>query len=592
MTNQQVQTQRDSRPLTISRLANLAANTLFTAFNEYQNQFKTITRRAKIRFEQQDWQGMQADAAERLDLYTKIVDATVATIRDLLADRVGQKLVWASLKAVYSGLIADRDDWELAETFYNSLTRRIFATVGVDPDIEFVDTDFDTPPTEVQPVCVRYEQSSNIFILTTAILEDYAFDVPYANLDRDAALVAKAIAQHLSSTGAMRIVARVEMVQPIFFRGKAAYLVGRIYSGIHVIPLVLALLNTPDGIVVDAVLLEENDVSILFSFARSYFHVDVKRPYDLILFLRSIMPRKRIAELYISIGYNKHGKTALYRDMLQHLAFSRDRFEIAQGEKGMVMTVFTMPDYDLVFKLIKDRFAYPKRTTHQEVRAKYKLVFRHDRAGRLVDAQEFEHLKFRRERFAPELLEELQEVASRTITVSEEHVIIKHAYVERRVTPLNIYIHEAGEESAKSAVIEYGNAIKDMAATNIFPGDLWLKNFGVTRHGRVVFYDYDELTWLTDCRFRRMPPARNYDEELSAAPWFNVEENDVFPEEFEHFLGLNESLRDEFMAHHADLLGIEFWRRYQERHIAGEVIHFFPYPPEKRLVQNNASKQV
>lgn len=571
------------RPLTISRLANLAAHQLYSAFVNYQDQFREITRRAKVRFEQQDWHGMQGDATERLDLYTKVIDATVAEVRRLLTDRGEHKLVWASLKAVYSGLIAERDDWEIAETFYNSLTRRIFATVGVDPDIEFVDTDFNTPPTQVQPVCVRYDQAANIPTLVTAILQEYAFAVPYADLTGDAGLAAEAIEQQLRRLGALRVVNRVEMVQSVFYRGKAAYLVGRLYSGIHVVPLVLALVNTPEGVKVDAMLLEENDVSILFSFARSYFHVDVKRPYDLVLFLRSIMPRKRIAELYISIGYNKHGKTALYRDMLQHMALSQDRFEIAQGEKGMVMTVFTMPDYDLVFKLIKDRFAYPKRTTNQEVRNKYKLVFRHDRAGRLVDAQEFEHLKFQRERFAPDLLDELQAVASRAISVIGEYVIIKHAYVERRVTPLNIYIHEADEEAAITAVIEYGNAIKDMAATNIFPGDLWLKNFGVTRHGRVVFYDYDELTWLTDCRFRKMPPARHYDDELSAAPWFNVDDNDVFPEEFESFLGLQSPLREAFMAHHADLLGIEFWRSYQERHQAGEIIHFYPYPQEKRL---------
>lgn len=571
------------RPMSISRLANLVANAIYDAYDAYCRQFTAITRRAKTRFEERDWPGMQADAAERLDLYTKIVNATVAEIRHLLADRVEQKLVWASLKAVYSGLIADRGDWELAETFYNSLTRRIFATVGVDPDIEFVDTDFDTPPTQVEPVCTQYDQAESIAAQLTRILQDYSFAVPYADLSRDTALAAAVIEQHLREAGALRVVHRVEMVQPVFYRGKAAYLVGRLFSGIYITPLVLALLNTPEGVVVDAVLLTENDASILFSFAHSYFHVDAKRPYDLVLFLRSIMPRKRIAELYISIGYNKHGKTTLYRDMLQHMAYSRDRFEIAQGEKGMVMTVFTMPDYDLVFKLIKDRFAYPKRTTHQQVRDKYKLVFRLDRAGRLIDAQEFEHLKFRRDRFSAELLGELQSVASQAITVTEEDVIIKHAYVERRVTPLNIYIHEAGEEAAKTAVIEYGNAIKDMAATNIFPGDLWLKNFGVTRHGRVVFYDYDELIWLTDCRFRKLPTARHDDDELAAAPWFNVEENDVFPEEFERFLGFQGVLREVFMAYHADLLDVTFWRNYQERHRNGEVIHFYPYQQAQRL---------
>lgn len=577
------QVKTESRTFTISRLANLTANAVYQAFNAYQQQFSTITHRAKTRFEQQDWHGMQGDVAERLDLYPHVVHEIVAEIREVLAERIEQKLMWASMKAVYSGLIAERDDWELAETFFNSVTRRVFTTVGVDPDIEFVDTDFDTPPTQVQPVSVKYGRSESTTALIIQILTDYAFAIPYEDAQRDAILITAAIRARLKEAGALQVVNRIEMVRSVFYRGKAAYLVGRIFSSIHVTPLVITLLNTPDGIIVDAVLLDEDEVSILFSFARSYFHVDVKRPYDLVLFLRSIMPRKRIAELYISIGYNKHGKTTLYRDILYHLAYSSDKFEIAQGEKGMVMTVFTMSDYDLVFKIIKDQFAYPKRTTHEEVKSKYRLVFKHDRAGRLVDAQEFEYLQFSRDQFEDSLLQELQTAASRNVIIAADHVILKHCYVERRVTPLNIYIREADEEAAQNAVIEYGNAIKDMAATNIFAGDLWLKNFGVTRHGRVVFYDYDELLLLTECRFRKMPPARHDDDELSATPWFTVNENDVFPEEFGRFLGLQGKLRQAFMRCHADLLDVAFWHKYQERHRAGEVIHFFPYSQECRI---------
>lgn len=579
------QLKQDSRGLTISRLANLAASAILEAFALYQARFQAVTRRAQTRFEQRDWRGAQRDAAERLDLYAEIVNPLVAELRELLDDRVEHKLVWASMKAVYSGLISERTDRELAETFYNSITRRVFATVGVDPDIEFVDTDFDMPITSQQPIYRKYGRAESLASLVHEILADLEFAVPFENADRDASLVADAIARRLKEIGALRIINRTEIVQSIFYRGTAAYLVGRMFSGVQTIPLVLALLNTPDGIIVDAVLLRENEVSILFSFARSYFHVDAARPSDLVLFLRGIMPRKRIAELYISIGYNKHGKTVLYRDILQHLALSGEQFDIAQGERGMVMIVFTMLDYDLVFKIIKDQFAYPKRTTHQEVRDKYRLVFKHDRAGRLVDAQEFEHLKFDRARFSESLLQELQAVAGRSIHITADHVVVAHCYIERRVTPLNIYIQEAGPEAAQAAVIEYGNAIKDMAATNIFPGDLWLKNFGVTRHGRVVFYDYDELTLLTDCRFRRMPPARTYEDELSAGPWFTVEEHDVFPEEFGNFLGFQGALREAFMRLHADLLDVGFWRGCQERLRAGEAISFYPYGSQRRLRQ-------
>ena len=569
--------------LSDSRLANLGARAIFDAFETYQNQFKGITDRAKTRFENRNWRGMQTDAAERLDLYKKVVNQLEADIRDLLDERLEEKLVWASIKAVYSGLITPRDDWGLAETFFNSVTRRIFTTVGVDAQIEFVDTDFETPPTPARkPVYDVYGRFPSTTTLIHHILTDHQFAIPYAHSQADAAQAAQRIDEQLRQIGALRVVDRVEMVSSLFYRGKGAYLIGRLFSGAHVIPLALALLNQPEGVVVNAVLLDEDAMSILFSFAWSYFHVAVERPYDLAHFIKSIIPRKRLAEIYISLGYNKHGKTELYRDLLHHLAATTEQFQIARGEKGMVMTVFTMPAYDVVFKLIKDRFAYPKTSTRRDVLNKYKLVFRHDRAGRLVDAQEFEHLQFDRARFSDELLAELQKVAAQTVTVTDAQVIIKHAYVEREMTPLDIYLREAGDEAAKAAVIDYGNTIKDLAYSNIFPGDMLLKNFGVTRHGRVIFYDYDELTLLNECNFRTMPQSRYYDDDLSDTPWFNVGDDDYFPEEFASFFGLYGELRETFMAHHADLFDVAFWHETQARLAAGEVIDIFPYDPKNR----------
>jgi isocitrate dehydrogenase kinase/phosphatase len=343
------------------------------------------------------------------------------------------------------------------------------------------------------------------------------------------------------------------------------------------------LLNTPQGVVVDAVRLNKHEINILFSFTRSYFHVEVGRPYDLVRFLLSITYQKRIADLYISIGHNKHGKTTLYRDLLHHLASSGDQFEVARGERGMVMAVFTLPSFDVVFKVIKDHFAHPKTVTRQDVMQKYHLVFRHDRAGRLVDAQEFEHLQFERSRFSEELLAELQRVAARSVRIEGAYVIVKHAYVERRVTPLNLYVRDSSPAAARAAAIDFGNAIKDLAASGIFPGDMLLKNFGVTRQGRVVFYDYDELCLLTSCIFRALPQPTHEDDVFATEPWFSVGEHDIFPEEFRHFLGLQGWLRDIFIEQHADLFEAQFWQQLQERLLNGEVIDIFPYDQSRRL---------
>jgi len=413
-------------------------------------------------------------------------------------------------------------------------------------------------------------------------MADYQFRVPYQDLARDARLAAKAIDAHLRAHFGTERFDAAEIVRPVFYRNKGAFLVGRLRRGAHYTPLVLALLNPESGVVVDAVLMTEDEVSIVFSFTRSYFHVEVEQPDELIKFLKSLMPLKRVAELYISLSHHKHGKTELYRELMRHLDGFDGRFELARGDRGMVMVVFTLPSLDLVFKVIRDQFLFPKTTTRREVMDRYQLVFTHDRAGRLVDAQEFEHLQFDRAHFSDELLEELQQGAPGSVVVDGGSVVVKHLYVERRLTPLNLYLREVDPQAAREALLDYGQSLKDLAATNIFPGDLLLKNFGVTRHGRVVFYDYDELCPLTDCNFRELPPASD-DEAWDAEPRFYVGPNDIFPEEFLPFLGLQGELKEAFLHAHGDLLGAKFWRQMQARLRAGEVIDLFAYRQSRRL---------
>jgi isocitrate dehydrogenase kinase/phosphatase len=560
--------------LSASRLANLSVPAIVQAFDDHQAAFDEVGRRARGRFETRDWKGAVADAAERLDLYGNVLDTVVAEVRDTLSDRATDRVVWAGMKAIYSGQIAGRDDWELAETWFNSVTRRIFATLGVDGNIEFVDSDFEAPQTETRaPLCRSYE-AADATGLIAAILGDSWFGVPWEDAGRDARLVAERVAEPVD---------RAEIVAAPFFRRKGAYLVGRVFCGSRPIPFALALLNTARGIVVDAVLTDEDDISILFSFTRSHFHVDVGPAHRLVLYLKELMPRKPIAELYIALGYHKHGKTELYRDLLRHLRDSEQRFELAPGIPGMVMVVFTMTGYDVVFKVIRDRFPAIKPTTPAGVRQNYRLVFRHDRAGRLVEAQEFEHLKFDGARFRPDVLEEFRRDADRTVAVGSAEVVVHHAYVERRVTPLDLYLREAPADAARAAVVDFGQAIKDLAANGIFPGELLPKNFGVTRHGRVVCYDYDELSLLTDFCFRALPENTSDDDEYGDEAWFGVGPRDVFPAEFKRFLGLPQPLREVLDKAHGELYDVGFWQEMQERVKSGEIIDIFPYDPGRRL---------
>lgn len=567
-----------------SRLSNLSAVRVLEGFEEYVSRFRAFNTRAPSRFSNADWLGMQGDTVGRLGVYGHVTGRVVSDVTDILGDRVDDPMLWMAVKAVYSGLIADRQDWELAETFHNSVTRRVFDTVGVNDRVEFVDTDFDSPPSpSIEPVYRIFDRQTSTTDLVKRILATYPHAIAYKRLDSDAGSVAERIEARLVESGGLPVVARAEMVRSVFYRGQSAYVVGLLYAGSVRLPMVLALRHEVDGIVVDAVLLTEDEVSILFSFTRAYFSVDVARPYDLVRFLRRLMPRKRIAELYISIGQNKHGKTELYRDLLRHLNATDERFEKAPGTEGLVMIVFTMPGYDDVFKVIRDVFPPPKRTTRGRIMEKYRLVFRHDRAGRLIDAQDFQHLEFDSSRFDPRLLDELVGSAGRTVRMVGDSVVISQLYVERRVIPLDLYARDAVAPAATSAILDYGQAIKDLACSNIFPGDLLTKNFGVTRHGRVVFYDYDELSALTEVKFRVMPEPRDETEALATQPWFSVGPNDVFPEEHPRFLGLRPELSRAFHERHGDLFRVDSWQAIQQRIVSGELIEIFPYSDEARL---------
>jgi isocitrate dehydrogenase kinase/phosphatase len=565
-------------------LARWAAASVKESYYSFQAEFRHITRRAKLRFESRDWRGAHQDALERLDLHPRWIARAVDELRGVLGTAASNPLLREHLKANYARELTTLPDPELARTFFNSITRRIFGTVGVDPRAEFVASD---PVAPVEPGGSKnyetYPRREGTADIMRSLLTDYAFATPYRDQAGDAELVAATVDAFVSSTDDGRPLDAIEMLKPVFYRGKGAYLVGRLRRGESLSPFILALLHGDEGVFVDAALTLPLDASVVFSFTRSYFHVEAEGTLALIAFLKSILPQKPTSELYISIGHDKHGKTALYRELVDQLARTSDRFEPARGDRGMVMIVFTLPSLDVVFKVIRDRFAPPKSITRTEVMQKYALVFRHDRAGRLVDAQEFEHLVFDRDRFSEEVLAEMLREASETVSVDGDRVFIRHLYAERRVTPLNLFIRERDEGSAREALLDYGHALRDLAATNTFPGDLLLKNFGVTRTGRVIFYDYDELCLVTDCHFRDIPRARDDLDETLGEPWFYVGENDVFPEEFLTFLGLPEGLRDGFLAAHSEILTAEFWRRMQASHRAGEIVDIFPYREARRL---------
>ncbi|MCB9596340.1 MAG: bifunctional isocitrate dehydrogenase kinase/phosphatase [Sandaracinaceae bacterium] len=572
-----------TRPLTPSRLAAPVASAILEAFSQHREGFLATTRRAHESFAKKDWARLKSDQVARLRLYRSAVDTAEMRIRVLLGERCRDRLVWVSAKAVYSALIGMREDWDVAETFFNGVTRRIFDTVGVDPLIEFVASDFDGPPVEVAADSYKRFAGGSPRQLVLRCLEGFDLGVRWARPIEDTRLIAKRLKDRTAAM-ARGVLVALEVLEQPFYRGTGAYLVGRaVLPGGAVFPVIFAIRHCPGGIYVDALLDTEDDASMLFGFTRSYFQVETPCPYEVMRFLRSLIPKKRIAEIYIAIGEPKQGKTELYRAVMDHIGETADTFGYAPGVPGLVMVVFTMPGLDVVLKVIRDKFPPEKQTTPELVRDRYRWVYDHDRAGRLVDAQEFEHLAFPRDRFEPALLEELLGDCGETVRVDGDRVIVDLAYVTRQVTPLNIYVRTEPQPKAEAALAEWGEAIRDLARENIFPGDLLLKNFGVTRHGRVALYDYDELAPMTEVAFRDLPETDDDEDEMRAEPWYSVGPYDVFPQEFPRFLGLPGRLRPSVLESCADIFDAGWWREVQAGIVAGDIAEQPPYDAARKL---------
>jgi isocitrate dehydrogenase kinase/phosphatase len=590
-----------------SHLAYDIAKAMMDGFNRHYRLFRTESARAKHRFETRDWRGQQRAQRERIEFYDlRVMECVRRLVKEF--DAGDQPMdVWEQVKLHYIGLLVNHHQPELAETFFNSVTTKILQRAYFQNDFIFVRPAVSTEYIENEEPTARptyrcyYPTAETMEAEVLRMIQDFALTVPFDDMERDAALVLTAMKRHFDHVK-LRANFQFQVLSSLFFRNKGAYIVGKIINGFQEVPFALPVLhNREDKLVIDAALFGEDDLLILFSFARAYFMVDMEIPSAYVQFLRSMMPRKPRAEFYNALGLAKQGKTLFYRDFLFHMRHSTDKFRIAPGIKGMVMLVFDLPSFPFVFKVIKDFYPPQKDTTREQIRDKYLLVKQHDRVGRMADTLEFSEVGFPRDRFTDELIAEIQKFAPSQIEISDRdgdgttEVILKHVYIERRMIPLNIYLQEAfdalqvnpddvhARSQLERAVLEYGNAIKDLVAANIFPGDMLWKNFGITRHGKVVFYDYDEIEYITDCNFRRVPAPRNEDDEMSGEVWYSVAKNDVFPETFGPFLLGNPAVREVFMQHHGDLLDAAFWQSHKERIQAGHVHDVFPYERDRRL---------
>ncbi|GAA5316887.1 MAG: bifunctional isocitrate dehydrogenase kinase/phosphatase [Candidatus Pelagadaptatus aseana] len=560
------------------------AKTILNGFEAYFADFQNLTLGAKTRFEQGNWQAVQQSHFNRIELYKSKVNQVMDLVGSVTSKDVNNLELWKMARLAYSQLVCDHSNYEIAETFFNSVFCAQFSHQHIHDSHLFVkpSRSLDDKPLKRYSIYMSYDINHSLPEVLNVMLDDFEFSVPWEDKERDVANLCACMKPYCQSEKLKQV--HIDILESVFYRNKCAYLVGRIRHHNGLIPIVIPVLNNEKGgLYIDTVILDQDSASIIFSFTRSYFMVDAPIPSRLVRFLNTLMPNKELTELYTAIGFNKHGKTEFYRHIIEHMKRSDDQFVIAPGIKGMVMSVFTLPSYDVVFKVIKDKFDYPKQVTEKIVKEKYKLVSRSERAGRMADTQEYKNFIFYRNRFSSELLDELMKVAPSKIILTDKWVIIRHLYTERRMIPLNLYLQTADDEAIYDVMDEYGNAIKQLADANIFPGDMLLKNFGVTRHGRVVFYDYDEIVLITECNFRKIPEPRTEAEEMADRPWYTVAENDIFPEEFRLFFSGNPKAKKAFEEQHSDLYDYHYWQGIQDSIERGVIRNTFAYRKKIRF---------
>ncbi|QRN41672.1 MAG: bifunctional isocitrate dehydrogenase kinase/phosphatase [Neisseriaceae bacterium] len=569
--------------------AQAIADTILSGFNRHYTLFRSISAKAKELFEAGEWLEIQKLVANRIRMYDDRVLECVAKLKKDFAANVLNEKMWKGTKLAYIVLLINHKQPELAETFFNSVSNKILGKNYFNNKLIFLKPAISTEYIESETGTFNtFYPKNELRQILADVLNYFDWKIPFADIEQDIENVLGAAKNFLKDKWPLdELNLHFKILHSPFYRNKCAYIFGQIINGHTRYPFSVAVIHNSKGeLVIDTVLFEPKQIAGLFSFSRAYFLVDMDVPSGYVNFLKSMLPMRDKTDFYTMLGLQKQSKNIFFRDFAEHLRYSSDDFILAPGIKGLVMIVFTLPSFPYVFKIIKDYFGPNKNFDRTYVKNKYELVKKHDRVGRLADTLEYTNVAIPLSRCSEELLTELKELAPSQIKICKDLLIIKHVYIERRLKPLNIQMKKAPQEEKENLVIEYGNTLKDLATANIFPGDMLYKNFGLTSYGKLIFYDYDEIEYMTNCNFKKIPPPPNPEYELSDEVWYPVQPGDVFPEEFAPFLLGDPEVRKVFLKHHKDLLTPEFWQKKKDNILAGVVEDFFPYPESLRFKLN------
>jgi isocitrate dehydrogenase kinase/phosphatase len=540
-----------------------------------QRAFETMDPHASIRISQ-----------ERLGLYSHYIaehGPRICAAFPALATDLG---VWDALDRLFMAMIVDRYDADIAFSFAHSIRRNIGQGLWQPVAYSF------PPPSKLRAYSMasvhrrlRVRERIETELLCTA-LQTANFSVPFRDLQGDAEKIQERVESALGAAPDSAPAVALDVIDAGFFRDRSAFIVGRwVLANDNIVPFVVALLNSPEGIYADALLHRVSDIHDLFSSALANFHVTTRLYYQTCVFLFSLMPRRPFGHQYSTIGFNHVGKVAILNEISEQVRGGH-RLRRSPGVPGTVALGFTFDACAYHLKVIRDHptssykwGVYPGVTA---VTDKYRAVHEINRAGSMLDNVMYFNLRLAREMFDPELLDEICRQAAGSVQVDQDGVYLRVLIVQLKIVPLPVYLETADEDATRAVMVSLGNCIRNNAATNIFNKDLDSRNYGVGRYGRVFLFDYDAVEKLTDVKIRTNSDREPGEE---AVPDWYFEDGVIFlPEELEHGMQLKSPYaRRCFREENFDLLGVEYWRDVQQKLLRGEVPGLQMYPDSTKL---------
>ena len=569
-----------------SKKIELLAQWALCEFDLFYSRFQVITESAKTAFETRDYQASLIISKKRLSLYSDSMYKLGENLSDAFSPISRDQGLWEVIEEKYRQLVRNRYEGDLALAYIHSVRRALL--LG---EWSPVDYSFDVPSKANKNYSDFLFETFHTEAITTDLLLDIlrvpGFNVQYRELKVDAMLAAQRVKGDLDDRFSTYKIQKIEVIKGEFYRNRGAYIVGRIVlDNLSNVPLVIALLNEEKGIYVDAILTSESAAFNIFSTTRANFHVNNEYYHELSEFLHSIIPKRSLGLAYSTIGFNHFGKVAVMEELKEELLSNDGKFDFAIGFKGTVAIGFQSRQSGYNLKVIRnsptEQYKWGMFEGVPSVLEKYSRVHVINRTGSMLDNIIFYRVKLERIWFTNALLEELLNEASECVTLQGNFLFFRHLIVQRRLTPLPVYLETSSQAESEAAVINLGHCIKNNMAANIFNKDLDARNYGVGVFGGVYLFDYDALEKFTEVKIRTNQNQFEGEEEIPE--WF-FEDGVVFlPEEIESGLRIpSRSLRRLFREVHGDLLQVGYYERIQEELRVGKVPSVRVYPEQYQI---------